>query len=87
MQPGRVPGGLIVHTYDAEGRLLVEHLVDGFGPGVGSMIRDADRVVDAIAAGHGIALVVWDGDTGERWGTAEYGVLRRRADELRPDLA
>ena len=72
--PGTNPGGLVCHTYAlADGGLI---LVSKMGPGLDmaerQAVADAMHVVeDPRAMAHGVVLVVYDGDTGKRWTTAD----------------
>lgn len=69
IEPGRAPGGLVVHVYDLTGALLLERPLRNTAEAEATAAEDGQAVADA-AAGCDVIMVIFDGDTGER------GVLR-----------
>lgn len=77
LAPRVAPGGLVLHVYDADGRLLLARALGPDSNAADAAAEDADRAV-AILNDHSplMIVVVYDGDTGERhppWVDAEPG--------------
>jgi len=67
--PNLAPGGVVIRVYSLAGQLLTESRL---GPDA-DLYADAERAVNELPPDiEGTVLVVYDGDTGFRWGPADW---------------
>lgn len=65
--PGIVPGGIVVHTYNSTGQRLTESRIDATTPIAADAVAAAVQAKLNTREGEPVVIVVYDGDTGERW--------------------
>lgn len=68
--PGAAPGGLVLHAYSIAGELLRVSILANVDEAEDRATVDATAIVRDPRSAAGVILVIFDGDTGDRWGAA-----------------
>lgn len=64
IEPGRAPGGVVIHIYDNAGRRISEQMI-GPGDDVEALAEVGARLIPEATVI--VVLVAYDGDSGERF--------------------
>lgn len=67
--PGGCPGGMVLHVYGTDGRLLLESALTHTSDAAAR--QDANLVADLA---DDVCLVAFDGDTGRRWSSFDWAL-------------
>jgi hypothetical protein len=74
LPPALAPGGVIFRVYNRSGTMLVDRALHR---GMDLNVAKADAIKNLKAE---VCLVVYDGDTGERWTPEQWDRLREKMD-------
>jgi hypothetical protein len=75
LAPAQAPGGVIFRVYDDTGIMLVDRKLRSW---MDCDAAKADAIKTLEAKPRKVCLVVYDGDTGERWGAEDWDRIKLR---------
>ena len=70
IEPHRAPGGLVFHVYSLDGERIIDRVLTDLDTVVAAALLDGDFVTTV--TGGGVIVVIYDGDTGHRWGLHDW---------------
>lgn len=72
---GACPGGIVMHVYGEDGRLILERRLASLTTAEAEGAADLEEVMAALRPNEACCLVAFDGDSGKRWSAGHWAEL------------